>query len=305
VEEIRVPSETSFTRTAGISLEEMAALQLEGETRYLRGVLLDLHLSQVLKQHFDAFALASSRRLTPEPRKGVGPYRGERILLQPLPYQNRFQLVLPLAEPGTEGREPLPPGTLQLASVLSREDFPLLVAIQPLMKGIPDAVAESDFFLTVRPLLERKGVVTLSLLFPAGSGEEPLAVYLDDRELTPAQLQALRAGQELPAGLHGLRIASSIYKEVNVSFTVESGRSSGVEVRLERLTALLTIDAPQGAEVFLDGERLTDLSGLPVDEGNHQLRVKIAHFSLSKKFTIPRGKHYHLSCIFDIIITED
>jgi hypothetical protein len=322
VEEVRVPADAAYEKTVGISLEEMAALSLEGDARFLRGIRLELLLSNLLKQHFDTFALAVYRRLSPEPRKEVRAYQGERIFFQDLPYLNRILVQLPLggeedgpageaagesasARSGESANERSGEGIYRLPAPLSREDFPLLVVILPLTKGIPDTVAEARFRLTVRPVVARRGTIQLSLRAPAGAPAGPITAYLDERELSPAELQAFKDGQELPAGLHRLRLVSPGLQEVNTSFTVEPGKASALDIELQSLATLLSIEAPQDAEVFLDGEKLTGLSGLPIAEGNHQVRVKIADYNLTRKFSAQPGRHYHLSCIFDIIISED
>jgi len=306
VEELRVPGDAAYEKTVGIALEEMAGLWLEGEARFLRGIRLELRLSNLLKQHFDSFALAVYRRLSPEPRKGVTAYRGERIFFQYLPYLNRIQVQIPLAtEEDGEASAEAGEGVYRLPAPLTREDFPILVAILPLIKGIPDTVAEAKFYLTVRPVIARRGTIQLSLRAPAGVPAEPITGYLDERELSPAELQALKSGQELPAGLHRLRLVSPALQEVNASFTVEPGKSSSLDIELQSLTTLLSIEAPQNAEVFLDGEKLSSLTGLPIAEGTHQVRVKIAEYNVTRKFSAQQGRHYHLSCIFDIIINED
>jgi hypothetical protein len=306
VEELRVPGDAAYEKTVGIALEEMAALSLEGDTRFLRGIRLELLLSNLLKQHFDSFAVAVYRRLAPEPRKGVTAYRGERIFFQYLPYLNRIQVQLPLtAEENSEASAEAEEGIYRLQAPLAREDFPILVAILPLMKGIPDTVAEARFYLTVRPVIARRGTIQLSLRAPAGAATEPITAYLDERELSPADLQALKSGQELPAGLHRLRLVSPALQEVNASFTVEPGKSGILDIELQSLTTLLSIEAPQNAEVFLDGEKLSSLTALPIAEGAHQVRVKIAEYNVTRKFSAQRGRHYHLSCVFDILILEN
>jgi hypothetical protein len=315
VEELRVPGDAAYERTVGITLEEMAALSLEGDPRFLRGIRLELRLSNLLKQHFDSFALAVYRRLDPEPKKGVTAYRGERIFFQYLPYLNRIQVQLPLsAELDGEAAgetaserfgETAGDGIYRLQTPLSREDFPILVAILPLMKGIPDTVAEARFYLTVKPVLARRGTIQLSLRSAPGTPTEPITAWLDERELSPVELQALKAGQELPAGLHRLRLASPELQEVSTSFTVEPGKNGLLDIELRSLATLLSIEAPQSAEVYLDGEKLSSLTALPIAEGTHQVRVKIAEYNVTKKFSASSGRHYHLSCVFDIIISED
>ena len=88
---------------------------------------------------------------------------------------------------------------------------------------------------------------------------------------------------------------------------MESGKTSLVDIDLEETITQLTIDAPSGAELFLDGEKLTNGISFPISisEGSHLVRAKIADHSVSKKFVVQKGKHYHLSIIFDIIINED
>jgi len=301
VAEVRMRADPAYEQTVGLALSEMAAVNLEGDTRFLRGVRLELVLSNLLKQHFDSFALAIYRRISPQPRSGLLAYQGERIFFQYLPYQNRVYVLLPVG--GMEGvDESLPAGSYRVETLLEPEDFPLLVAIKPLMKGIPDAVAESKFQLTVRPILEKRGQFELVLRYPAGMEGEPVTVFLDEQELTPYS-----GRREAPTGLHRLRVTSTAFKEVSSSFTVESGKSSVVEVELELLASFLTIDAPQSAEVYLDGVKLPAFAGihLPIEEGSHQVFIKVADFSVSKKFTVAKGRHYHISCLFDILLTED
>jgi hypothetical protein len=301
VAEVRLRSEAAFEQSVGIALSEMAAVHLDGDTRFLRGLRLELVLSNLLKQHFDSFALAVYRKVNPGPLPGVKAYQGERIFFQYLPYQNRVYVLLPLG--GMEGvDEPLPAGSFRVETPLARNDFPLLVAIRPLMKGIPDAVLESKFVLTVRPILEKKGQFELVLRYPEGMEGEPVALFLDEQELT-----AFEGRREVPTGLHRLRVTSSAFKEVNTGFTVESGKTSVVEIQLELLASLLTIEAPENAEIYLDGEKLAVFAGirLPIEEGSHQVRIKVADYSVSKKFTVSKGRHYHISCIFDILVSED
>jgi hypothetical protein len=80
-----------------------------------------------------------------------------------------------------------------------------------------------------------------------------------------------------------------------------------VEIDLEKTLSQLTIDAPEGTELYLDGEKISESTvfPIPISEGNHLVRAKIADRSTSKKFSVAKGKHYHISIIFDIIVNED
>lgn len=300
VEVLRLPVEAGFEKTVELGLEEGLVLELPADSSYLTGVRVELVLSNLLKKYFDHYALAVYTNLKPSPQRSVRFYEGSRALLQYLPFLNRIYLQLPLGEPA--GQEPLPVGTYTVPKPLQRGDFPILVTMVPLAKGVPEAVAAGKFYLSVRPAVRKQGLVEIRLRYPAGREKEPLTLYIDDRQVEPES-----GSLELEAGMHQLRVVSGAFREVNLGFAVESGKTSSVEVNLEEAVGLLTIDAPQGAEVYLDGDRLPARTSqsVPIAEGTHLLRVKLADYSVSKKFVVQPGRHYHLSVVFDIIVVED
>jgi hypothetical protein len=300
VEEVRIPSDATFEQTIALSVEEAAVLALEEDTPFLEGIQLELVLSNELKKYFDSFALGIYKNLSPQPERAVRFYTGERVFFQYLPYLNRIYIQISLGQ--APGGEIPPVGTYRLQSPLERTDFPLLLTMVPLAKGIPATIADKKFYFSIKPLLEKKGFAVLVLHFPEGLEEESIELYVDG-----AQIESSEQRLELPSGIHQLRIVSSSFKEINTSFTVESGKTNQLDVDLEETVTQLTIDAPSGTELFLDGEKISDGTTfpIPVSEGNHLVRAKIADHSISKKFAVQKGKHYHLSIIFDIIINED
>ena len=300
VEEIRVPSSAEYEKTVGISLEEAAVLMLEEETPFLEGIKIELHLSNVLKQYFDSYALAVYKNLVPRPQPSIRFYEGDRAFFQYLPYLNRIYVQIPVDR--QRGEEQLPVGTFSLQKPVAKAEFPLLITMVPLSKGIPAEVADKKFYLTIQPQVEKKGYATLALHFPPGLENEPITLRVDDREM-PYPVEK----QELSSGIHHLQVLSPAFKEINATFAVESGKSSVVDIHLEESISQLSIDAPSAAELYLDGEKLPDslVFPIPIDEGSHLVLAKIADRNISKKFTVQKGKHYHLSIIFDIIINEN
>jgi hypothetical protein len=300
VEEVRIPSDSEYEDTVEISLEEAAVLHLEEKTQFLEGIRIELHLSNILKKYFDSYALAIYKNLSPYPQTSIRFYQGQKAFFQYLPYLNRIYVQVPIGASRQE--ETLPVGTYRLEQAVKKEDFPLLITMIPLTKGLPDLIADKKFYFSIRPLLEKKGFAVLSFHFPPGQETDQLTLFVDDREIPyPA------GKQELSSGIHQLRILSSSFKEVNASFAVESGKSNVVDIYLEQIISQLTIEAPLGTELYLDGEKIAENAAfpLPVTEGTHLVRAKIADQSISKKFTVKKGKHYHISIIFDIFVNEN
>jgi hypothetical protein len=301
VSEVTIPSDSAYENTVALTIEEMTVVRLEKETPFLTGIRVELRLSNALKKYFDTFALAVYKNVTPPPSPDRRFYEGDRAFFQYLPYLNRIYVLLPITA-GEEPEESLPVGTYRLERPVEPSEFPLLVTLLPLAKGVPSSIVEEKFYLTLRPVLQKRGYLQLELRFPAGREPQPVRLFVDEGEIADTA-----APLELPAGIHQLRILSTSFKEVSTTFAVESGKTTRLEVPLEELTSSLKIEAPQGAEVFLDGQRLSDPSGTEhsIEPGSHLVRIKIGDYSHSKKFTIEAGRHYHLGVIFDIIINEE
>jgi len=301
VTEVTIPSDAAYENTVALTIEEMAVVALARDTPFLTDIRVELHLSNALKKHFDTFALGVYKNISPAPRRDRRFFEGQRAFFQYLPYLNRIYVLIPLE--GSEApQEPLPVGTYRLAEPVRANEFPLLVTLVPLGKGVPSSISAEKFYLTLRPVLQKKGYLELELRFPAGHESQPARLLVDERDL-PYPTPPL----ELPAGIHQLRVLSAGYKEVSTSFAVESGKTVRLEIPLEQLLSTLRIDAPQGAQIFLDGKRIAEPpSGeYPIEPGTHLVRVKVGDYSHSKKFTVEPGRHYHLGVVFDIIVNEE
>ena len=300
VSTVTIPSDPAFENTVALTMEEMAVVELDKQTPFLTDVRLELRLSDALKRHFDTFALAVYKSVSPAPRQDRRYYEGQRAFFQYLPYLNRIYVVLPI-EGSEEPGGPPGVGTYRLEHPLKAEEFPLLVTLLPLAKGVPSAIVEEKFYLTFRPGVLKRGFLEIALRLPPGRENQTIRLFIDDREL-PYPVPPM----ELPAGLHQVRILSPAFKEVSASVAVESGRTVRLELPLEELTSTVRIDAPEGAEVFLDGKRVTAVPAgqYPIEPGEHTLRIRIGDYSHSRKFTVEAGKHYHLGVVFDIIVNE-
>jgi hypothetical protein len=301
VSELAVPSDAAWENTVALNIEEMAVLRLVEPSPLLTDIRVELRLSNALKKHFDTFALAVYKNVSPPPQADRRFYEGGRAFFQYLPYLNRIYVLLPLAG-SEEPEEPLPVGTYRLQQPLAPDDFPLLVTLVPLAKGVPASITEEKAYLTFKPVLRKRGYVELDLSFPSGREAQPVRLFVDDQEVPRTDTPL-----ELAAGIHQLRVLSTGFKDVSTTFAVETAKTTHLEVALEELTSTLRVDAPQGAEVFLDGKRLADSSTgeYTIQPGSHLVRIKIGDYSHSKKFTIEAGKDYHLAVIFDIIVNEE
>jgi hypothetical protein len=69
----------------------------------------------------------------------------------------------------------------------------------------------------------------------------------------------------------------------------------------------IVFEAPDTAEIFLDGQKLDGLPKKPmsVTEGEHTVIMRVGNYSLTKKFSVERGRSYKISLFLDISVQEN
>ena len=180
------------------------------------------------------------------------------------------------------------------------DEYPLLLTIDPIMKGIPSDVARSKIEITVRPVLEDKGAVQIELPNEVNAATVDL--------LIDGKVQPKKSGRFiLPTGVHELAIRSDRYLPYSKSIGIEQAQTTRVEIALEPAQSRISFDAPKDAVVFFDGEEIdvASASQVSVAPGEHVVLMRIGDYSVSKKIDIEGGKNYKVSLFFDILINDN
>jgi hypothetical protein len=301
VDTIVIEGEAGFKKHMVLTASDLVFLSLGDNKRFLKGLQLEISLSDILKRYSDCFALEIYHTVTPDPGSGGIEYSGKRIFFKVLPLLNKLYVNIPLTK-NSSNTGYLPPDRFVVSSPISEKNFPLLISIQTVMKGIPDSVLEKSFYISMEPELEKKGVLQLSLKKPAGFEEEGYEVMVDD-----ALLEGMEPEYVFETGIHSLKVRSEAFKEENTSFSIEAGRTTRVEIVLQRSKPVLTIDMIEGASFYLDGEKLSLAAGeeMVIDEGAHTMLIKIGEQTITKKIDVMSGKRYNIFLIFDIKVKEN
>ena len=281
-----------------LTLDEFAVLRLPEDRQFLEGVQIEIILSETLKRYADSFGIGLYYRVRPEPAKTLRSYTAERGLFAVLPHANRGYIRIPLAE-GGDLSSSVP---ILSSDVITPEDFPVLLGIQPVSKGIPDSVLSRKFFLSVVPIIEPRGLLELDLQRPKGFEEDSVELLVDDQFAHIDEFPLI-----LDAGTHRLDTRSDVFLPVSASFSVDPGQTTRLDVRLEPNVAIVTVESLAGATVYLDGNKVI-LAGnekLLLTDGPHTVRFKIGEYSVSRKFSVNKGKNYRITLVFDVEIKED
>jgi hypothetical protein len=293
-----VTAENSEGSSFAMGFDESIAILLPKDSRFVQGIEIEIKSPPAALAAPGGFAYELWRRIEPAPDKKRLAYKGERIIMQPLPARAGYAIQVPVR--ADHSLKPSPYATL-IPAIVEQKDFPFLLKLVPISKGVPAAAEAAKFQVRVRPLLSDEGALSLRLRYPEGSAERrPVSVTVDDRKVDASAPILLRAGQ------HRLGVASEAYRDESRGFSIEQGRTLELVVELEDTTPILVVEAPDSAVVSIDGLRIDHVAkpSFAVEPGEHLAACRIGDYSLTRKFTAYRGKTYKLVLEIDLQVQE-
>jgi hypothetical protein len=281
-----------------VGYDESVAVLMPKDSPFVQGFEVEIKSPQAVLATPGGFAYELWRRIDPEPDKKRFAYRGERIIMQPLPARAGYAIQIPVR--ADNSLRPGPYATL-IPTVVAQRDFPFLLKLVPVSKGLSSSAEAAKFQVRVRPLLTEEGALSLRLRYPEGGGERyPVAVTVDDRKVDPSAPIFLKAGS------YRLGLSSEAYRDESRGFVVEQGKTLELVVDLQDTKPTLTIEAPDSAVVALDGQRVDHVARptMAVEPGDHSATCRIGDYTLTRKFSAVRGKAYKLVLEVDLRVEE-
>jgi hypothetical protein len=293
---LEVSPENAETATLPLHFNSSALIRLGTDTRFFRGIELELAAPQPWLAYRDSLAMAVYGELDHIPAAGVAGLEGQRLAFEPLPNKLRIVYQLPLGSAGTLKTTPyatvLPP--------VPGASFPLLVRLTPISKGFSEELETIVFRLSARPILSDEGAVRLIPQYPEHLKGKPFTVLIDD-----APLENLAGEHLLKEGEHHLAVLSGDYRNESRRFKVERARTLELHIALQDPTPLIIFEGPRNAQIFLDNiPVLREGEPLPVEPGAHEARFQVGDYTIVKTLLIERGKTYRVALAVDITVRE-
>jgi hypothetical protein len=285
--------------------ERLAAIAINQQLSFLEGIQLEIRVPEAVRSAGGGFAVYLYESVQPPPSPGVESYRGRRVFFRPIPVASRFFVTIPVSR---EHQLRATADTFLVDGVVATERFPVVMSILPVMKGIPAAAMRADFTVTAKPLLLDIGAARLRITDPAGADILESAGSLREFQLflNGERIDYREEPIILAPGLHRLSLESTRYENQRLTFGVERGTISEVEVQLQEPRSAVRFDAPDGVTLFVDGEevdhRAQDFS---LGAGEHTVMFQIGEYTVSKRFAVEPKKSYEISLTLDILINEN
>ena len=265
---------------------------------FQEGIEIRLRIPASLNQYQNSFALLIFRDVTPSPTAENRSYRGTRTYMRLLPSRTSAFFRIPFQENHGISGDAL---TDVIPVPVGLDQFPLLLTILPVMKGIPDSAFMEELGISVVPLWKNEGSLTVNVANPSGNPEEIVDITVDG--------SAVDSGKELilPAGIHRVQISSTHAPAVEKTIVLEPGQIMSLDLPLDYRPPVITVSIPEGAIILLDGETITtrdSLIMLETTSGDHVITYNLGNLKVDRHFTIKPGGTMKIDMIMDIQIVE-
>ena len=294
---IVITPESSSGITASLGIHSSLLINLGGETRFLRGIELEISAPQNWLSYRGSLVMSMHNNISPKNVTGTVDMEGSRIAFEPLPA--RLQIVYQIPIRQSHGLRTTPYVTVP-AGITANDTFPVLFSLMPVVKGMTEEFESMTFNLTVRPILADEGAVTIIPRYPPLLRDRPFTVLIDD-----VSIDNIGEKHFLKEGEHHLVIRSEDYRNESRRFLVERARILDLIVELQDPTPLIVFEAPQNAVIFLNNELISQThEPMAVEPGLHEVRFQVGDYTVIKNLTTQRGKTYRVALELDLAIHE-
>jgi hypothetical protein len=228
--------------TVPLSYIGSALIVLEGDTRFFRGIQLELTAPQGWLAYRGSLAAVVYGDLNLVPKPGIADLEGRQLSFEPLPnkIQNIFQIPLRQGH----GLKSSPYAAVP-TGIVPPPSFPLLFRLMPVIKGISEEMEKMTFNLLVKPILSDEGAVKINVLVPEQLPGKSFTVLIDDTVIqNPGEERLLKEGE------HDLVVVSEDYRNQSRRFVVERAKVLDLTVELQDPAPLISLNIPKEPGFF-------------------------------------------------------
>jgi hypothetical protein len=281
-----------------MSVFDTAVVTLAGETRFIRGVEIQLTAPQAYLRYRGSMAVIFYGESAGDPPElGVADLSVRQFVFEPLP--NKIQTVYQIPIRPNHGLRTTPYASVP-TGIIQPGQFPLFVRLLPVIKGFNEEFEAMQFQVSVKPIFSDEGAVRIAVNYPEQLRDRPFILLIDDAVVeNPGGEKLLREGE------HHLVILSDDYRNENKRFLIERSRVLDLAIELQDPTPLVYFEAPANTRVFFDNAPVTNVRDpFPTAPGEHQVHFQVGDYSVVKPILVQKGKTYRVALDVDVNISE-
>jgi hypothetical protein len=280
------------TVTSAFPENQALILDIDGDTRFLRGLEIELTAPQSALAK-PPFFLTFYRDVK---ESGEASDEWEVKLVYTENLAGKISTVYQIPFRMNSGFRRTPYVTL-LPEAMDGAAFPLLLRVTS-TKALTDEIAL--FHLSVRPVSGDEGAVKLILRYPQLLRDRPVSVLIDDEVVDDiTALQFLREGE------HQLLVISEDYRTESRRFFVDRGKTTEISIMLKDTMPLLLFEAPDRALIFINNRRIVSTDApYPIAPGIYDIKIQVSDYTIIKTVQIQKGKTYRVAFTMDMSVSE-
>lgn len=308
VHTVQMKEEIGFEKTVKIGINDSIALFLpekkagEKQFDFIEGFEVKIQIPKSVSDWRDSVALSLYDDISPRPSENQIDYSGTRIFIQPLPSKMNWIAQVPLY---TKTSLKDSSYTTKVSVIPDVSKGYAFLRFMPVMKGVPEETLNATLTVVIKPCLRNLGRLSLDFDRTEGSASSPVDILIDD-EVVSSQFTQKNFSTLLEPGLHNLSIQSQEYRSEVRSLVVEQAKVSSEKFSFKSLKPTISISAPDNSEVFLDGNKVSEIGKeFEVSEGEHSLKFILGSYEILRNITAEKGKTYSANLNIDLQILED
>ena len=137
-------------------IENICGIDLQNISPLIQGLKLTVPVDEDLVIYRNSFALYLYKNLDSEFSEEKTNYKGTQAFMHFLPFSDSLNILIPLNENHTLSPDR---SSYLLSDTDYTQDFPMILTILPITKGIPDSVYSKDIVIEITPIFFQQRVV--------------------------------------------------------------------------------------------------------------------------------------------------
>jgi hypothetical protein len=279
-------------------VENLCAIDLQNMSPLIQGVKLTVPMDKDMELYKNSFALYLYKNLDSEFSEDKTNYKGTQAFMHFLPFSDSLNILIPLSNNHTMSPDR---SSYLLSDTDNSGDFPMILTILPITKGIPDSIYNKDIVVEISPVFFNKGSLDLNILNDQGEEiEEEITISIDNK------IYDWPGGPYiLGTGLHNLDIRTEEGNEDSLTFTLNPGQTTIIDHVLQYQFPLLSIETMEGLTVYLDERKLSASElkkSLEIKPGGHSIRFELGDFKISRDFSAEMRQRITITMVPEILL---
>ena len=288
-------TDSSLSETIFAGINDCICINLPSDLTFIQGIELNIKIPQAITRCPNTIIYSLYDNISPVPSAKTIDYTGQELYTGVYPGLLSLTIQIPLVKGNTIKKTPYADKTL----IPEHSRNFVFLRKQLAMKGIPEEVYSAQFEISAKPILINKG----RLIIKTNSAQlKNMAITVDDKIVELDKNNSCL----LKPGLHNITITADSVRNENRSCMIEAAKNTVLEVNLKSTTPVLSINIPQGTQVFVNNQ-ITEIKNksLSLPPGEYTLKFILGGYEVVKQLTVQEGRTYSINVTLNADILEN